>query len=115
MTRRRDDLLDTLITLAGLALHVAASYQLDVFPPNGGFEAFIVGLPLAVGAVAIIALLVRGERRPLKTACLVEWLLALYTLPASFVGLAFVPSAAVLSIAVFRTRTPISTAPPDAA
>lgn len=103
----RDDLLDTPLILAGSALHVAACYRLDYVPPNRGFEVLVVGLPLAVGAVAALAVLIRSERRPLQAACLLEWLLVLYALPANFVGLAFVPSAAALRVGLFRGPTAI--------
>ena len=73
----RDDLLDRLLILAGSALHVAAYYRLDYVPPNRGFEVLVVGLPLAVGAVAAFAVLIRSEPRPLQAACLLEWLLVL--------------------------------------
>lgn len=102
---RRDALLTALLIVAAVGLHVAAGYRLDYVPPDRLFEFVVVGLPVLGGVVAVVALAVRAERRPLQAACLLQWLLVLYTLPASFAGIAFVPSAVALSVAVSRTAT----------
>ncbi len=102
---RRDALLTALLIVAALGLHLAAGYRLDYVPPDRLFEVVVMGLPALADAVAVVALAVRGQRRPLQAACLLQWLLVLYTLPASFAGIAFVPSAVALSVAVSRTAT----------
>lgn len=102
---RRDALLPTLLIVAALGLHGAAGYRLDYVPPDRLFEVVLMGLPVLAGVVALLALVLRGERRPLQAACLLQWLMVLYTLPASFAGLAFVPSAVALSAATSRTAT----------
>lgn len=102
MSRPRSHLIDAALILVAIGLHLGAAYLLELFPPNRVFEYFIVGLPLLVLVGAVVALLARGDRRGLPIACLTQWLLVIYALPAKFVGLAFVPSAVVLSIALLR-------------
>lgn len=100
----RDDAVDAALALAGAGLHAAAAAYLDRLPPGLGLDLLLVVLPVLLCVGAAVALAVRGERRPLQVACTLSWLLVLFTLPAYFLGLAFVPAAAVLSVAVFRPR-----------
>lgn len=55
-----------------------------------------------------MTLLFRHERRPLQVARVFTWLMVIFTLPAGL-GLAWVPSAALLTVAVLRPR--LSSAP----
>ena len=107
VTSRVDDLLDALLVLAAAGLHLFAAARLDALPPSGVFESLLVGLPLVAHAAAVVLLVLR-DRRGLQGACLLEWLVVLYTLPASFLGLAFVPAALVLSLALARPRRRVS-------
>lgn len=102
MSSRRDLVL---LVLTGLGLHLAACYPLGYLPPDRAFEVLVTALPLALGAGAVLAVLLRDEPRPLQAGCVLEWLLVLFALPANFSGLWFVPSAAVLSLAVARVPT----------
>lgn len=102
MTRPRSDLRDAALILVALGLHLGGAYLLDLFPSDRPFEFFVVGLPALVLLAALGVVYARGDRRGLQAACLVQWLLVLYTLPAKFAGLAFVPSAVVLSVALLR-------------
>lgn len=104
MPSRLDDLLDAAIVLAALGLHVGAALLADAFPPSGTFEVVIIALPMVVQVVALVLLLVRRDRRGLAVACLLEWLLVLYVLPAGWLGLSFIPAAAVLTLALYRPR-----------
>ena len=115
----RDDLLDATLATAGLALHLAAAAYLGRLPPEFGLDLLLVVLPVLVAVTAAVVVLARGERRPLQVACALEWLLVLFTLPAFGLGLAFVPSAVVLSVGALRPRTArprdaLSSAPPAA-
>ncbi|MCW2613635.1 MAG: hypothetical protein JWN08_629 [Frankiales bacterium] len=108
----RDDAVDAALALAAVGLHLGAAAYLDRLPPDLGIDLLLVVLPVLLGVVAVVALLVRADRRPLQVACTAEWLLVLFTLPAFGLGLAFVPAAAVLSVAVLRPR--VSSARPVA-
>ena len=46
----------------------------------------------------------RGERRPLVAAAVWAWMVSLFTLPAGFLGIAWVPAAVLLTVAVQRPR-----------
>lgn len=108
----RDDTVDAGLALGGVALHLAAAAYLDRLPPGLGLDLLLVVLPVLLGVGAAVVVALRSDRRPLQVACTLEWLLVLFTLPAYFLGLALVPAAAVLSVAVFRPR--VSSAPPVA-
>lgn len=112
MASRLDDLLDAAIVLGAAGLHVLALERLDALPPSGTFETVLFVLPLLAHLVAVVLLVVRHDRRGLQGACLLQWLLVLYTLPASFLGLSFVPAALALSLALYRPRR-LSSARPD--
>ena len=100
----RDDVLDTSLVVLAVALHLAAAARLDRLPPGFGIDLLLVDAPVLLGVLAVVALLARSDRRPLQVACTLEWLLVLLTLPAFGRGLALVPAAIVLSVAVFRPR-----------
>lgn len=106
----RSTVIDVALVLVALGLHVGGAFLLELSPPDRPFEYFVVGVPAIVLVAALALLYARGDRRGLQAACLVQWLLVLYTLPAKFAGLAFVPSAVVLSLALLR---PVVTATPD--
>ena len=102
MARPRSELLGAVLLLVALGLHLGGAFLLDLFPPDRPFEYVIVGVPALVLLGALGVVYARGDRRGLQAACLMEWLVVLYTLPAKFAGLAFVPSAVVLSLALRR-------------
>jgi hypothetical protein len=104
MASRLDDLLDAAIVLGAAGLHVLAVRRLDALPPSGAFETVLLVLPLVAQLLAVVLLVGRRDRRGLQGACLLQWLLVLYTLPASFLGVSFVPAAAVLTLALYRPR-----------
>ena len=108
----RDDAIDAVLTAVAVGLHLAAARSLDRLPPGFGLDLLLVDAPVLAGVVAAVAVLARSERRPLQVACTLEWLLVLFTLPAFGRGLALVPAAVVLSVAVFRPR--LSSARPAA-
>lgn len=96
----RPDLIDAGLVLVALLLHAGGAYLIDMMPPNRPFEVVLIGLPALVLVGALVAVLARGERRPLQAACLLQWLLVLFALPAKLAGLAFVPAALALSAAL---------------
>lgn len=100
--RPRSELIDAALIVVALVLHLGGAFLLDLFPPDRLFEWFIVGVPALVLLGALGVVYARGDRRGLQAACLMQWLVVLYTLPAKFAGLAFVPSAVVLSYALLR-------------
>jgi len=106
--RNRDDLLDASLAMLAAALHVAMASVVDRFPPELDLSIAFVVLPALLSAGAAVVLLLRPERRPLQVACVYTWLMVVFTLPAGL-GLAWVPSAAVLTVAVLRPR--LSSAP----
>lgn len=108
MKRNRDDLLDATLAVLAAAVHVAMASVVDRFPPDLDVSLLFVALPALLAAAAGLVLLVRSERRPLQAACLLTWLMVVFTLPAGL-GWAWVPSAVVLTVAVFRPR--LSSAP----
>lgn len=108
MQRNRDDLLDASLAMLAAAVHVAMASVVDRFPPELDLSIVFVVLPALLSAGAAVVLLLRPERRPLQVACVYTWLMVVFTLPAGL-GLAWVPSAAVLTVAVLRPR--LSSAP----
>ena len=104
----RDDLLDAALASLAAGVHLAMAAVVDRFPPELGFSLVFVALPAAAAVLAALALLV-GERRLLQLAALYAWLMAVFTLPASGLGFAWVPTAALLTVALLRPR--LSTAP----
>lgn len=108
----RSALIDAGLVLVALGLHLGGAFLLDLFPADRPFEHVVVGVPAIVLVAALVLLYARSDRRGLQAACLVQWLLVLYTLPAKFAGLAFVPSAVILSLALFR---PVVAATPQEA
>ena len=111
-TPTRDDLLDAGLVSLAAGVHLAMAAVVGRFPPEVDFSMVFVALPATLAAVAAVALLVAGKRRPLMVACVYTWLIALFTLPAHFLGLAWVPAAALLTTALLRPR--LSSARPDA-
>ncbi len=102
-TPARDDLLDAALASLAAGVHVAMAASRDRFPPEADFSALFVVLPALLAVVAAVALLL-GERRPLLVACVYAWMMALFTLPAQFLGLAWLPTAVVLTVAVLHPR-----------
>jgi hypothetical protein len=108
----RDDLLDAGMASLAAGVHLAMAAVVDRFPPEVDFSVVFVVLPVVAAVVAALALLVRGERRPLLVAGVYAWLVVLFTLPAQGLGVAWVPSALVLMVALARPR--LSSARPAA-
>ena len=105
----RDDLLDAALAVLAAGVHLGMAAVVDRFPPVLDFSVVFVVLPVVLSVVAAVALVVPGDRRPLGAACLYGWLMVLFTLPAQGLGLAWLPSALVLTVAVARPR--LSSAP----
>lgn len=110
MDRRRDDLLDAGLASLAAGVHIAMAGLVDRFPPVPDLSLLFVGVPAVAAIGAAIVLLVVGDRRLLQGACVYTWLMAVFTLPAYGLGLAWVPSAALLTVAAVRPR--LSSAPP---
>lgn len=108
---RRDVAIDAALVLAGLALHLLALVLLDRFPPSSGFPFLFEGTPVLACAGALIALAL-GEPRGVGAAATVQWMVVGFTLFAYPLGLAFVPAAVVLTLAVTRPGPLARTAPP---
>lgn len=104
MKLRRDDLLDAGLASLAAGVHLAMAGLVDRFPPESDVSMLFVGLPAVAGVAAALALIVTGERRVLQGACVYTWLMAVFTLPAYGLGLAWVPSALVLTVAAVRPR-----------
>lgn len=102
-TPDRNDLLDAGLASLAAGVHLAMAATRDRFPPELDFSVLFVALPALLAVVAAIALLF-GERRPLLVACVYTWMMALFTLPAQFLGLAWVPTAVVLTVALLHPR-----------
>lgn len=112
MTRTRDDLIDALLASLAAGVQLALAAVADRFPPELDFSLLFVAGPAVLASVAALALLFLGDRRPLQVACVYTWLMVLFTLPAYFLGAAWVPAALVLTGAVLRPR--LSSGPSDA-
>jgi predicted permease len=99
----------TLATLAA-GIHVAMASLVDRLPPEADVSALFVAFPPVAAATAALVLLVTGNRRLLQGAAVYTWLMVVFTLPAYFLGLAWVPSAVLLTVAALRpgraVRTP---------
>jgi hypothetical protein len=104
MQLRRDDLLDAGLASLAAGVHLAMAGLVGRFPPPPDVSLLFVALPAVAAAAAALALLVAAERRVLQVACVYTWLMAAFTLPAYGLGLAWVPSAVVLTVAVVRPR-----------
>jgi hypothetical protein len=104
MRLRRDDLLDAGLASLAAGVHLAMAGLVDRFPPQPDVSLLFVAMPAVAAAAAALALLVAGERRVLQGACVYTWLMAVFTLPAYGLGLAWVPSALVLTLAATRPR-----------
>ena len=112
VTPRRDDLIDAGLATLAAGVHLAMAARVDRLPPELDVSVLFVPLPVALCLVAAAALLLARDARPLQLACLYTWLMVLFTLPAELLGLNWVPSALVLTLAVLRPR--VSSAPPAA-
>lgn len=97
-TSRRTDLRDAGLALAAAAVHLGAVVLADRWPLELDFSFLFEGLPAVLAVVAAVVVAVRGDRRPLAVACFWTWAMALFTLPAYFLGLWFVPGALLLSV-----------------
>ena len=102
-TPDRDDLLDAGLASLAAGVHVAMAASRDRFPPELDFSVLFVALPALLAVVVAIALLL-GERRLLLVACVYAWLMALFTLPAHFLGVSWLPTAVVLTFALLHPR-----------
>ena len=111
MRRSRDDVVDATLAVLAAAVHVALASVADRLPPDGAVSLLFVVFPPAAAATAAIVLLLTGDRRLLQGACVYTWTMAVFTLPAYFLGLAWVPSAVILTVAVLRPR--LTAAPAD--
>ena len=89
---------DAALALAGAGVHLGAVRLADRWPLKADFSFLFEGLPAVLAVVAAVVLAVRGDRRPLMAACFWTWTMALFTLPAYFLGLWFVPGAVLLSV-----------------
>lgn len=108
-TPGRDDLLEAGLASLAAGVHLALAARADYFPPELGFSALFVVVPVLLAAVAAVALLLRGERRPLLVAAVYASMMVLFTLPAGFLGLSWLPTAVLLTVAVLHPR--VSSAP----
>ena len=99
----RDDLIDAALASLAAGMHLALAAYVERFPPQADFSLVFVAVPVIAASVAALALLL-GERRPLQVAGVYAWLVAIFTLPAGGLGLAWVPSALVLTFALQRPR-----------
>ena len=99
---RRVDLRDGALALAAAVVHLGAVVLADRWPLEPDFSFLFEGLPAVLAVVAAVVVLVRGDRRPLAVACFWAWAMAVFTLPAYFLGLWFVPSALLLSVPFWR-------------
>ena len=100
----RDSQIDAALASLAAGVQLAMAALKDRFPPELDLSLLFVGLPALLAAVAAVVLLVHGDRRPLLVACVSTWLAALFTLPAYGLGLAWVPAALVLTVALARPR-----------
>ena len=113
MKSSRDDVLDATLAVLAAAVHVAMAALVDRLPPDGGISVLFVALPPAAAATAAVVLLLTGDRRLLQGTCVYTWVMAVFTLPAYFLGLAWVPSALVLTAAALRWGRPAAAARPS--
>lgn len=104
MTRTRDDLIDALLASLAAGVQLAVAAAVGRFPPEADLSLLFVAGPALLAALAAVALLFLGDRRPLQVACVYTWLMVLFTLPAYFLGLAWAPAALVLTAAALRPR-----------
>lgn len=104
MKPRRNDLLDAGLALLAAGVHLAMAATVGRFPPELELSALFVAMPPALSVVAALVVLLLRDLRPLQLACLWTWLMVLYTLPAQLLGLAWIPSALLLTLALLRPR-----------
>jgi hypothetical protein len=79
-------------------VHLLAVWLLGRWPPGLGFEALFETAPVLLALAAAGVVVTRSDRRPLAVACLWTWAAVAFTLPAYFLGLAFVPGAVLMSL-----------------
>jgi hypothetical protein len=95
--------LATALALLAAGVHLAAVALVDRWPLElADFSFLFEGLPAVLAVVGAVAVAVRDERRPLAVACFWAWAMAVFTMPAYFLGLAFVPTAVLLSVPFWR-------------
>ena len=102
MPLRRDTLLDASLASLAAGVHLAMAGVADRWPPELDFSVLFVVLPAVLAGVAALVLLVNGDRRPLQVACVYAWLMVLFTLPAQWLGVHWLPTAAVLTFALMH-------------
>ena len=102
MSRPWDDVVDATLAALAAALHVAMAALVDRLPPDGAISLLFVAFPPAAAATGAVVLLLLGDPRLVQGACVYTWLMVLFTLPAYFLGLAWMPSAVVLTVAALR-------------
>lgn len=102
MPLRRDTLLDAGLATLAAGVHLAMAATADRWPPEADFSLLFVVLPAVLAGVAALVLLGNGDRRPLYVAAVYAWLMVLFTLPAQFLGVRWLPTAAVLTFALLH-------------
>lgn len=102
MPLRRDTLLDAGLASLAAGVHLAMAATADRWPPEADFSLLFVVLPAVLAGVAALVLVVSGDKRPLYVACVYAWLMVLFTLPAQFLGVRWLPTAAVLTFALLH-------------
>lgn len=102
MPLRRDNLLDAGLASLAAGVHLAMAATADRWPPEADFSLLFVVLPAVLAGVAALVLVVNGDKRLLYVACVYAWLMVLFTLPAQFLGVRWLPTAAVLTFALLH-------------
>lgn len=100
--RLRSDLIGAALALAGAGAHLLAARMVGRWPASSTVEQAYITAPLVLAVVGALALGLLAERRPQAAACVWTWLMVLFTLPANLLGLAFVPGALLMTLALFR-------------
>ena len=95
----RDDTVAATLAAVAVALHLASAAYLERLPPDSGLDVFLVVLPVLATLAGAALLVLRQDRRAMFAACVLTWLVVLFTLPAFGQGLAFVPAAVALTVA----------------
>ena len=94
-----DNSVDVALAVVAAGLHLGGAADLERLPPDSFLDVFLVVLPVLAALTGAGLLVVRGDRRGLFVACLLTWLIVLFTRPAFGQGLAFVPAAIALTVA----------------
>ena len=108
----RGDSVDVALAVVAAGLHLGGAAYLDRLPPDSSLDVVLGVLPVLAALAGAALLVLRGDRRGLFGACLLTWLVVLFTLPAFGQGLAFVPAAIALTVAA---RSPAVSSDPSVA